>query len=149
MAGVSLLFMGISAVQQYKTSVSWLCQVSPTPRMCALVLWIRQWGAVFGAALPLVLYVLLQPHCLGVLPQDVLVPVAIFFGAALGHGFCWTLTAIWREKGEDLDSDYRVLYLFPKQVRTDAGSPPAPCRRRRSAAPRARRAPPWSGLPRA
>lgn len=113
-AGASLLFMGISAVSQYKNTVSWLDEVSPSPRMCCIVLWIRQFGAVFGCAMPLVMYVLLKKHCLGALPPDVLVPLALLCGSVLGHCFCWSMTRIWRERGEDLGSDYRVLYLFPR-----------------------------------
>jgi len=112
-AGLTLLLMGAFAVVQQTRTVQFLREVSPTPWWCCTVLWIRQFGAVFGAVLPLAFYVLLEPRFLGALPVDTLVPIAVVVGSVLGNSFCQSFTALWLEKKEHLESDYRVLHLFP------------------------------------
>jgi len=112
-AGLTLMLMGAYAVVQQARSVAFLREVSPGPRLCCLVLWIRHFGAIAGAVAPLAFYVLLHPRCLGSLSKDALVPVAMAVGGVLGHLFCSTFNALWAERREHLESDYRVLQLFP------------------------------------
>ncbi|CAE8694299.1 unnamed protein product [Polarella glacialis] len=113
LGGITMLLMGAFAVVQQPRTVSFLREVSPTPWWCCMVLWIRQFGAIVGALVPLVLYGLAQPRSFGRLPVDTLVALALIVGAALGHSFCQTFNGLWLEKKEHLESDYRVLHLFP------------------------------------
>jgi len=113
LAGSTLLLMGICAFAQYGKTVSFLREVSPTPNWCCVILWIRQFGAVAGMTVPMVMHMLLQPGLFGNFDAQFLVPMALVSGATLGHGFCWTLNIVWKEKGEHLESDYRVLNLLP------------------------------------
>jgi hypothetical protein len=112
-AGLTLLLMGAYAVVQQARSVAFLAEVSPGPRLCCLVLWIRHFGAIAGVAAPLAYYALLHPRCLGDLSKDALVPVAMAVGGVLGHLFCSTFNALWAERREHLESEWRVLQLFP------------------------------------
>jgi len=111
--GLTLLLMGAFAVVQQNRTVGFLREVSPTPWWCCMVLWIRQFGAVVGAVLPLVFHILLQPRYLGQLSLDGLVPMSVAVGAVLGNVLCSSFHALWFEKREHLESDYRVLHLFP------------------------------------
>mmetsp|Transcript_113339 Transcript_113339/g.270153 ORF Transcript_113339/g.270153 Transcript_113339/m.270153 type:complete len:138 (+) Transcript_113339:3-416(+) len=78
-----------------------------------MVLWLRQFGAVVGLLAPTVLYTLQQPQSFGRLPMESLVPVSVAVGCVLGYVFCQSFTALWQEKREHLESDYRVIFLFP------------------------------------
>lgn len=113
LGGLTLLLMGAYAVVQQQKSITFLREVSPTPWWCCMVLWIRRFGALTGAILPAVVHCLLSPSLLGRLPVDTLVPFALIVGAGLGHVFCQTFSALWMAKKEHLESDYRVLFLFP------------------------------------
>lgn len=114
LAGASLLFMGVQGLKQYRRTVSWLSEVSPTPFWCCTVLWIRQNGVIFAAVLPLALHTLMTDGWLGGSSPQAFVCVALATGVLLGHGVNWTMLRIWREKGEHLESDYRVLLLLPR-----------------------------------
>lgn len=110
--GLSLLLMGAFAVAQLPI-VAFLREVSPTPWWCCMVLWLRQWGAIVGAVLPLSLHVLLQPQYLGFLDKDKLVPLAVGLGVVLGHMFSISFTTLWYDRREQLESGQRVLFLLP------------------------------------
>jgi len=112
-AGLTLLLMGAFAVKQQARTVHFLREVSPTPWWCCALLWMRQYGAVVGAVLPLLFHILLQPRYLGALPVDTLVTCAVVAGTILGNAFCQSFNTLWLEKREHLESDYRVLHLFP------------------------------------
>eukprot|EP00913_Durusdinium_trenchii_P017092 g16075.t1 len=101
--GITLLLMGAFAVVQQPRTMAFLREVSPTPWWCCMVLWLRQFGAIAGALLPLVLYTLVQPQSFGRLSVDTLVPLAVSAGCVAG-------VALGREH---LESDYRVIFLFP------------------------------------
>ncbi|CAK9034608.1 unnamed protein product [Durusdinium trenchii] len=111
--GITLLLMGAFAVVQQPRTMAFLREVSPTPWWCCMVLWLRQFGAIAGALLPLVLYTLVQPQSFGRLSVDTLVPLAVSAGCVAGYMFCQSFTALWQEKREHLESDYRVIFLFP------------------------------------
>jgi len=111
--GITLLLMGAFAVVQQPRTMTFLREVSPTPWWCCMVLWLRQFGAIAGAFLPLVLYTLVQPQSFGRLSVDTLVPIAVSAGCVAGYLFCQSFTALWQEKREVLESDYRVIFLFP------------------------------------
>eukprot|EP00435_Cladocopium_sp_Y103_P023871 s672_g5.t2 len=102
-----------AAVVQQPRTMTFLREVSPTPWWCCMVLWLRQFGAIAGALVPLVFYTLIQPQSFGRLSVDTLVPIAVSVGCVAGHMFCQSFTALWQEKREVLESDYRVIYLFP------------------------------------
>lgn len=113
LGGLTLLLMGAFAVVQQSKTMTFLREVSPSPWWCCMILWIRQSGAIVGASVPVVLHVLLQPHLIGCLPVDTLVPFTLLIGVLLGHFFCLTFNALWVEREKDLESVYRVLHLFP------------------------------------
>ncbi|CAJ1349047.1 unnamed protein product [Effrenium voratum] len=111
--GITLLLIGGYAVVQQSRTMAFLREVSPTPWWCCMVLWLRQFGAVVGLLAPTVLYTLQQPQSFGRLPMESLVPVSVAVGCVLGYVFCQSFTALWQEKREHLESDYRVIFLFP------------------------------------
>lgn len=112
-AGLSLLLMGAFAVVKQSQTLTFLRESSPTPRWCCAVLWTRSFGAGVGILIPLVLHTLQHPGLLGGLSTDVLVPVTLIVGLLLGYFVCKTYHDLWWEKREDLESDYRILTLFP------------------------------------
>lgn len=125
LGGLTLLLTGAFAVVQQPKTIAFLREVSPTPWWCCMVLWTRKFGAVAAALLPMVIFVLLHPKALGSLAVEVLVPTSLFVGAVLGYLFCTTFSNLWLEKREHLESDYRVLQLFPnisKQARDKAAA---------------------------
>lgn len=113
LGGITLLLMGAFAVVQQPRTMTFLREVSPTPWWCCMILWLRQYGALVGGLIPLVFYVLQQPQSFGRLPMDSLVPLSVAVGGVLGHLFCQSFTMLWQEKREHLESDYRVIFLFP------------------------------------
>ncbi|CAE7786946.1 unnamed protein product [Symbiodinium microadriaticum] len=113
LGGITLLLMGAFAVVQQPRTMTFLREVSPTPWWCCMILWLRQSGALVGGLIPLVFYVLQQPQSFGRLPMDSLVPLSVAVGGVLGHLFCQSFTMLWQEKREHLESDYRVIFLFP------------------------------------
>jgi len=110
--GLTMLLIGALAVVQ-QGIITFLREVSPTPCWCCVILWLRKHGAILGVMLPLVFHGLLQPRYLGSWPVDSLVPIAVAVGAVLGSLCCRTFSALWLEKHDTLESDYRVLLLFP------------------------------------
>lgn len=114
LAGYTLLLMGATALtREYSGTLQFLRDSSPSPRMCCNILWIRQFGACLGAAVPIIMFALMPPSPVGRLPSETLVPIALAAGALLSHLCCWSLNSIWYERLEHLESDYRVLYLLP------------------------------------
>eukprot|EP00930_Biecheleria_cincta_P054968 TRINITY_DN41341_c0_g1_i1.p1 TRINITY_DN41341_c0_g1~~TRINITY_DN41341_c0_g1_i1.p1 ORF type:complete len:1899 (+),score=291.02 TRINITY_DN41341_c0_g1_i1:103-5799(+) len=113
LGGLTLLLTGAFAVVQQPKTIVFLREVSPAPWWCCMVLWTRKFGALAGALVPMAFFVLLHPKALGSLAADVLVPTSLFMGALLGYLFCQTFNNLWLEKREHLESDYRVLHLFP------------------------------------
>lgn len=112
-SGLNLLLMGAFAVLYQSKTIDFLRESSPKPWWCCMVLWIRQYGAVVGFFLPIVSYVLLQSQLLSQVSKDGLVPIALIVGFAIGHLYCSSFNTIWQAKKEHLESDYRVIYLFP------------------------------------
>lgn len=125
-SALSLLLMGAFAVvrgDNSGSSIGFLESVSPAPWWCCVLLWIRRFGGYIGVVLPIVT-VTLQSRT-GALSTDNLVTLSMSVGIGLGCVGQFTFNTLWLEKKADLESDYRVLYLFPhmsSQARTKAGS---------------------------
>eukprot|EP00929_Paragymnodinium_shiwhaense_P033998 TRINITY_DN18554_c0_g1_i1.p1 TRINITY_DN18554_c0_g1~~TRINITY_DN18554_c0_g1_i1.p1 ORF type:complete len:1893 (+),score=374.82 TRINITY_DN18554_c0_g1_i1:168-5846(+) len=112
-AGLSLIFMGAFAVVHQSQSLKFLRESSPSPWWCCAVLWIRQLGALAGFLGPVVFHVFASQGLLGAFPTDGCIALALLVGCVLGEIASRSFTQLWSEKKEHLESDYRVLHLFP------------------------------------
>eukprot|EP00747_Dinoflagellata_sp_TGD_P058501 gnl/TRDRNA2_/TRDRNA2_151147_c5_seq1.p2 gnl/TRDRNA2_/TRDRNA2_151147_c5~~gnl/TRDRNA2_/TRDRNA2_151147_c5_seq1.p2 ORF type:complete len:125 (+),score=17.77 gnl/TRDRNA2_/TRDRNA2_151147_c5_seq1:1-375(+) len=57
---------------------------------------------------------LVQPRCLGLLPREVIVILAVAAGTVVGCSLSLYSSSLWRESGKDLESEYRLLLLLPQ-----------------------------------
>lgn len=112
-SGLILMLMGAYAVVSRTQSLAFLRESSPTPRWCCVVLWIRSFGGGVGLLVPVLMHSLLHPSILGGLPLEALIPLSLAIGMCFGLFVCQTFNDLWLDKKEDLESDYRILSLFP------------------------------------
>jgi len=119
---LKLFLMGAPSVGGLHTvALGFLRDVSPSKWWCCAALFLRRWGAFGGVCIPFSLYILRDHQFLGRLSKDTLIPLSVVVGSWLGYSASSSFAAIWHECEEHLDSEYRVLYLFPhmrKSTRT-------------------------------
>jgi len=113
-AGLNLLLMGAFAVVSHEDSLNFLRERSPTPHWCCTILWIRKHGVVVGAVMPFIWYVLFSPTYWSGASAGVLVPASMLVGWGIGAFMACSYNNIWLEKQDHLESDYRILHLFPR-----------------------------------
>eukprot|EP00929_Paragymnodinium_shiwhaense_P006776 TRINITY_DN110735_c0_g1_i1.p1 TRINITY_DN110735_c0_g1~~TRINITY_DN110735_c0_g1_i1.p1 ORF type:complete len:681 (-),score=107.46 TRINITY_DN110735_c0_g1_i1:74-2116(-) len=113
---VSFIFHGVFAVVYKSEAMQFLKERSPSPWWCCAILWLRRWSAPVGLSLALVSCTI-SLGLRGVIAKDQFFTSMIVSGCVL-YGFADRLIGSFRElrreNQDELNSDGRMLLLFPQ-----------------------------------
>jgi len=110
-SGLSLLLCGVAASVRMQHLLSFLTQISPPPKLCCLVLFLRKYGIFIahGIAVMYIILFMLASHQ----PNFWSLVFTVGLGGAAGATITVLIVTDWWARRETFLSDGRVIVLFP------------------------------------
>jgi len=109
-SGIGLLLCGVVAVVGWKYLYTFIGQISPPPKVCCLVLYIRKYGIFIAYSFPF-FYLLLW--MLGEAPGMGSLLFTAMLGCSASALTTFLLVTEWMQERDAFTTDHRVVMLFP------------------------------------